>query len=187
MKNGPIGVYKRGEFWWFRAGHSRHSSRSRNIEDAVALRAQAVAAKRTRHVQDEWRRYVTAAQTGSESWLRRTHRRMKRKSVQRGWLDCVSFEEFAYLMLVCNGVCAITGIPFAREDSKRSPFAISIDRIDSSRGYCVGNLRFVLLAVNLGMSHWGENAFRSIARALVGRELVSAGVISGHSRKRRST
>lgn len=108
---------------------------------------------------------------------------MRLKSRRRQWLNCISLEEFTHLALMSDGHCAITGIPFSREDRKHAPFAISVDRIESVKGYCSGNVRFVLLAVNLGMSHWGDEAFRQIARALVGRELIGMGGNSGHTIK----
>lgn len=167
------GVYKRGDIWWYRVGRTiRRSSRSRNMHDAIAMRERALAIYREGAVRDEWREWVSAQQGDSNSWLRRTHSHMRRRTRIRGWADCISMEELVRLVRASNGACALTGLPFSRTERKHDPFSISVDRIDSRQGYCAGNVRLVLLAVNLGMSHWGEDAFRVIARALVGRELV---------------
>ena len=176
------GVYKRGEVWWYRVGRDiRRSSQSGDREVAVAMRERALqirrearavkaATRRSLKASTEWQAWVQAQGANSDGWLHRTHRHMRRKTRLRNWIECLTLDELADLAIESNGHCALTGLPFSRKP--RHPFAISIDRIDSGKGYCAGNVRLVLLAVNLGMSHWGEDAFRSIARALVGRELL---------------
>jgi len=172
MNRENTGVFKRGKIWWYTTGRkSRHSSRSTNMEDAIALRAAAIASNRTRLVHDEWGRRVREGTASSYAWLRRIYTGMQTRSRRSNRLNCMTFEEFAHLVLMSNGKCAISGLPFAAEG--RGPFTMSIDRIDSKQGYCPGNVRCVLLAINLGMSHWGEESFRQIARAVVGQELIS--------------
>jgi hypothetical protein len=67
------------------------------------------------------------------------------------------------------GRCALTGIPFVferpPEGCKNHPFSLSLDRIDSRRGYLRDNVRFVLTSMNLALSEWGESVFRRIAEA----------------------
>lgn len=63
--------------------------------------------------------------------------------------------------------CQITGLEF-RETPKgtkatANPFGLSVDRIVPERGYTLGNVRFVLWAVNCGMSTWGEATYLAIA------------------------
>lgn len=50
-----------------------------------------------------------------------------------------------------NGMCAISGIPMtvASEGSKTHPHNVSIDRIDSARGYVPGNVHLVCYQVNI--------------------------------------
>ena len=55
--------------------------------------------------------------------------------------------------------CALTGIPFKGSQARPDPFAPSIDRIDSSRGY-----EIICLAMNI-VSNWGEEVFAEIAAA----------------------
>ena len=40
---------------------------------------------------------------------------------------------------------------------------MSLDRIDSSKGYTVENCRLVCTAVNLAMNEWGEDVLERIA------------------------
>lgn len=169
------GLFKRGEIWWYRIGRKiRRSARTRNVEEAAAMRATALAEFQRQYVNDEWQSLARQQRADSNSWLRRAHSHMRRKSSIRQWPECISLTELTQVMLNSQGRCAITGLPFdCNPAAGRSPFAISVDRIDSSQGYCVGNVRLVLLAVNLAMSHWGEEAFRAIARATTGSELLN--------------
>lgn len=170
----PVGVFKRGDFWWYRVGRKvRRSSRSTDINEAIAQRAIALSLHQRRLCSNGWREWVAGQREDSNSWLRRTHSHMRRKARLRGWGQCLTLEELTRLVLASDGKCALTGISFALRGAPRDPFSISIDRIDSAKGYVPGNVRVVLLAVNIAMSHWGESALMAIARALVGRELVS--------------
>ncbi len=47
-----------------------------------------------------------------------------------------------------------------------NPFAPSLDRIDSSKGYEEGNVRIVCLMVNLAMNTWGHGPLEKVALAL---------------------
>lgn len=174
----PAGVYRRGNVWWYSTGRGvRRSSGSRRVEDAIAQREQALALKGRVCFVKEWRDWVAVQRSDSNSWLRRAHSHMRRKSLRRGWIGCLTLEELTRAVLASHGRCALTGIEFERNPTPRHPFSISIDRIDSRLGYIPGNVRMVLLAVNIAMSHWGERSLRAIARALVGRELVEAQVL----------
>lgn len=59
-----------------------------------------------------------------------------------------------------NGRCAITGLPIlpasAGTPSDRSPFALSIDRIDSSRGYTRNNVRLTTVIGNQAKGAWTD-------------------------------
>ena len=185
--SGIRGIYKPNgsPYWWYRIGrHFRRSSKSSDINVAISLREKALqvqresiaataAIRRQIEVDAQWIQWIEDQKADGNSWLRRTHTRMRRKTKLRGWFDCISFDDLVDIARESDGECELTGIRF-RCDTGRDPFSISIDRIDSSKGYTADNVRFVLLAVNLGMSHWGDAAFRQIARALVGRELLKS-------------
>lgn len=69
-----------------------------------------------------------------------------------------------------NGCCAVTGLPLDEKTAEkgiRNPFAISIDRIDNSKGYTRANCRLVCAGVNLAMNEWGESVFLKFAYAVV--------------------
>jgi hypothetical protein len=70
-----------------------------------------------------------------------------------------------------DGRCDVTGIGFHLQSFPdalvKHPFAPSIDRKLSSRGYTPDNVRLVCVAANFGMGQWGEEVFLSLARAAV--------------------
>ena len=74
--------------------------------------------------------------------------------------------------------CEITKITFdlthkkreKRANFSRRPFAPSLDRIDSSKGYTKKNTRLVCCAVNYAMSDWGLDVFLRVARGALGIE-----------------
>ena len=47
-----------------------------------------------------------------------------------------------------NGLCAISGVLMTYGICVKNPYQISIDRIDSSRGYEIGNVRLVTWFIN---------------------------------------
>lgn len=54
--------------------------------------------------------------------------------------------------------CELSGLPFRPEYDGvhgRNPFAPSVDRIDSSRGYTQDNCRVILYCLNMGLGQWG--------------------------------
>lgn len=68
-----------------------------------------------------------------------------------------------------NGRCALSGIPFdlaPHGASRRRPFAPSLDRISSAKGYHRGNVRLVCCAVNFLMNEWGDAVFHRLATAI---------------------
>ena len=70
---------------------------------------------------------------------------------------------------VWTGVCAITGIPFERDQTGKSgpkPFSATIDRIDQTGGYLQGNCRFVLMCVNNFRGTLGDEDMRRVAAAI---------------------
>lgn len=70
---------------------------------------------------------------------------------------------------VDRGVCEVTGVKLDLSNPKghnlKRPTALSIDRVDSSKGYTINNVRVVCLAVNLMLNVWGEEAANPIIEA----------------------
>ena len=84
-------------------------------------------------------------------------------------LPCdIDMEHIEELALANNGRCALSQIPFspARGEYRASPWAMSIDRIESKGGYVKGNVRLVCYIVNVALNEWGVEALTKMARAV---------------------
>ena len=73
-----------------------------------------------------------------------------------------------------RGLCAVTGFEFNLtrfpDVLVKHPYAPSIDQIHAGKGYIIGNVRLVCVAVNFGMGEWGQQVYLTLARAAVKRE-----------------
>ncbi len=172
------GLYRRpgsANIWMrlhFQGRRIRKSTGTSDLEKARRVRAAALAAVRAQAEAADWAAHVKQHQLTSTSWLRRTHSRIVSKSRKRGWLGVMSLEELAGLMRASGGRCSITGLPFTRTLTPAAhgdPLAISLDRVDSKRGYTADNCRLVLLAVNVALREWGLDQFVQIAQAITER------------------
>lgn len=69
------------------------------------------------------------------------------------------------------GVCTVTKLPFdmAPGSGKHhaNPWAPSLDRKDSSKGYTPGNVQVVCAAYNYAKSEWSADVLLRLARAIV--------------------
>ena len=70
-----------------------------------------------------------------------------------------------------NNKCAISGIEFESTPNGiglrgRSPWSVSIDRIDSLGGYTQDNVQIVCLIYNLCKSSWSHNEVLKLAKAI---------------------
>lgn len=63
-----------------------------------------------------------------------------------------------------NGLCAYSGVPLCTETNH--PHKVSLDRIDSKIGYCVGNLQLVSSAVNRMKQEFDEELFLNTCRRI---------------------
>jgi hypothetical protein len=53
--------------------------------------------------------------------------------------------------------CEKTGIPFVFDETKKHPFSVSIDRIDSSGGYTPDNCQLVCFMYNQCKNEWHDD------------------------------
>ena len=60
-----------------------------------------------------------------------------------------------------KGLCALTKVPMIhpRDHKHKSPTMASLDRIDSNKGYIVGNVQFVCYSINMAKSNFTEEVF----------------------------
>jgi hypothetical protein len=65
-----------------------------------------------------------------------------------------------------NHKCQLTGIPFdfikTNKEFKYFPTSVSLDKIDSSKGYTENNIRFIITAMNLALNQYGTEFFENM-------------------------
>lgn len=67
--------------------------------------------------------------------------------------------------------CELTGIPLIDgKPGKRVYNTLSLDRIDSAKGYTYDNIRIVCWAINAAMGPWGEDVLRGIIKSWIEKE-----------------
>jgi len=68
-----------------------------------------------------------------------------------------------------GGLCAVTGLPmqFSALESGKNSYAVSVDRIDSSRGYYQDNIRLVCARVNLMKMELSDEQMQFWCRAIL--------------------
>jgi hypothetical protein len=64
----------------------------------------------------------------------------------------------AYLETIWTGYCALTkvSITLKKYGEKNKPNTASLDRIDSNRGYIMGNVQFVAYSINLAKNSFTD-------------------------------
>ena len=104
-----------------------------------------------------------------QGMIRETMTRLKRSAKSRG-LEFTLTEEWVRQKLA-DGRCEQTGIAFEsndREERHRSPWAFSIDRIDSNKGYIPENCQAVVWMYNAAKSEGSDHDVIRMAKALLG-------------------
>jgi hypothetical protein len=128
---------------------------------------------------------LNADMSWPDRWIKITYNQMRSAAKSRHIPFDLTFNQFIELIKEANGRCMLTGIRFEFQllgtKSRRRPFAPSVDRIDSSKGYSTDNCRLICAALNIALGDWSMNPVMRIARALVARErrraqLVSSGI-----------
>lgn len=65
--------------------------------------------------------------------------------------------------------CAVSGLRMYKDREKHAPWAPSIDRKDSARGYTPNNCQLVAYIVNCARNQFTDAEFLAMCRAVVGR------------------
>lgn len=72
---------------------------------------------------------------------------------------------------IAKGFCEVTGLPFDLKPGSfrhhANPWAPSLDRKNSSKGYTPDNVQVVVAAYNYAKSEWSSNVLLTLARAIV--------------------
>lgn len=96
-------------------------------------------------------------------------------SSKRGIACSLSQLDVLELYTLQKGACVVTGKPFAApQDSaggmaakNMSPWAISVDRIDSSKAYAIGNVQLTCFAYNITKQEWTHRDVLALYESVV--------------------
>ena len=103
-------------------------------------------------------------------WFKELYFRTKKRAGERGTVFELEQTDLDRLVRLADGRCMVSGIPFEHEKIEgcfRRPFAPSVDRIDSSKGYTVANCRLVCVMANTAMNQWGLQRLLRLAKNIV--------------------
>lgn len=93
---------------------------------------------------------------------------LRAKAVQRNKGEVISTDALELLWNTQGGKCALTGWDMTMELGQGSvPTNCSIDRINSSRGYEVGNVQLVCRVANVAKSNLSLGDFITLCRSVV--------------------
>lgn len=94
----------------------------------------------------------------------------------RGLIFELSKQNVVDLLISSQGRCMATGIEFSEIKEPGIKMALwqpSIDRIDSSKGYTLDNIRIVCVAFNISIQNFGDAIFKKLAEAYLDTRLRS--------------
>jgi hypothetical protein len=66
-----------------------------------------------------------------------------------------------------KGICAVSGVPMTWGKGKLMPTSVSLDRIDQTKGYEIGNVRLVCYQANTFRGRWSDEQMLAMAKAIV--------------------
>ena len=93
---------------------------------------------------------------------------LRGKAAQRGKGEVISVDALELLWNTQGGKCALTGWDMTMELGRGVvPTNCSLDRVDSSRGYGVGNVQLVCRAANVAKSDLSLKDFITLCRSVV--------------------
>lgn len=110
-------------------------------------------------------------------WMPNYLKRVSANAAKRGIDFSITSDEAIKLLEETSGLCSITGLPFnemRRPNWRIAPYKPSLDRLDSSLGYSLGNCRWVCAAANIALADYGEEVFRDLALAYAERVIACA-------------
>lgn len=103
-----------------------------------------------------------------------------RKARNRSYDYDIDLEYLKNLWTSQDGICPISGIQMelypsasAWEKDKGNPWKPSLDRIDSSKGYIKGNVRFICYIANMCKQDWPDEVLIEFCNKVVKNEIYS--------------
>lgn len=106
-------------------------------------------------------------------WVRNVVYQARRRAKRRGLDFTLTATDVQALVERAAGKCEVTDIPFEHRRTHAGharPFAASLDRRDSTRGYTPDNCRLVTVAANAALGEWGDEVLTRVAHGLLRKQ-----------------
>lgn len=97
-------------------------------------------------------------------------RGIRKNAISRKIQVDISLSDIEAMLNRACGRCEFFGMAFSDEEYagyRIRPWAPTVDRIDSSRGYANGNCRVICAYVNMALNQFGDAFFHRVAAALM--------------------
>lgn len=105
---------------------------------------------------------------GFENISGKYYGRIKRNAEKRNIVFDVEINYFNELLVKQNFKCILSGLNISFSHSKKDNYnaTASIDRIDSNKGYIIGNLQWIHKDINLMKNHFNQDYFLKICEKI---------------------
>lgn len=153
--------------------YEKRSRIKRHTEEIEALNVVCQSCKRKMML--EKNNGIGHGDTGREHFSGRTYSAWFHSAKRRKYVWDVTKDDLEKLYSSQNGLCALTGLKMEAR-KRRSPLRPSIDRIDPSMGYSLGNIQFVCSVVNVMKNKYNELAFVSLCKLVYFRNEARFGL-----------
>jgi len=94
----------------------------------------------------------------------------RKRAKNNNWDYDLDWNYLVSLWYSQKGLCAKTGVPMTGKSGSqksKNPYRASLDRIDNSKGYVKGNVRFVTHWYNNAKSTWSDEVFDDFVTNIV--------------------
>lgn len=105
------------------------------------------------------RNYYQSTKNNIDASLKRKLYAAKQRTKKKNLEFNLDIDYLKNLFLKTKGNCVVSGKKLIIGAGLREPDSLSIDRIDSKKGYIKGNIRFVTFAINVAIQNWGLDEF----------------------------
>lgn len=101
-----------------------------------------------------WRKNYDGQETNPKSFLAAMFDSSRSSAKSRGREFTITREYLTEAVAAANGRCTISNVPLST--ARNHPHRVSVDRIDSSKGYIPGNIQIVAVQVNFAKNKFDD-------------------------------
>jgi len=106
---------------------------------------------------------ISRALSNRPKTYKETFTKVVRRTLQRKWDNNLTETYIETMWKTQKGKCALSGIDMviSKWKERNTPYTVSIDRIDSSKGYYANNVQLVCYSMNIAKNNFSNEDFLS--------------------------